>query len=173
MTGTYRFSSSKWARIFSSSPLLSVAMLHGTCCPKAGSRSVMGLEWRNRYWSSSLHGCGQRKGGEQVLDRETSQGASSQILAQTPGNVCWPRSLWSHIKKARHQVQALACWKRQCLRADWGIFPGCWGFWGLLKYNEKNHLPFYTISLSVCLSFLTFQKDLVSVRTRLLHVNSP
>lgn len=87
---TYRFSSSKWARIFSSSPLLSVAMLHGACCPKAGSRSVMGLECRNRYWSSSLHGCGQRKGGDQVSKTETSQEASSQILAQTPGNVCWP-----------------------------------------------------------------------------------
>jgi hypothetical protein len=87
---TYRFSSSKWAKIFSSSPLLSVAMLHGACCPKAGSRSVMGLECRNRYWSSSLHGCGQRKGGDQVLNTETSQGADSQIPAQTPGNVYWP-----------------------------------------------------------------------------------
>lgn len=57
---THRFSSSKCARIFSSSPLLSVAMLPGACCPRPGSRSVMGLECRSRYWSSSLCGCGER-----------------------------------------------------------------------------------------------------------------
>lgn len=38
----------------SSSPLSSMGRLPGTCWLPAGSRSVMGLEWRSRYWSSSL-----------------------------------------------------------------------------------------------------------------------
>lgn len=50
----YLFSSSKCARILSSSPLSSMLRLPGTCWLPPGSRSVMGLEWRNRYWSSSL-----------------------------------------------------------------------------------------------------------------------
>lgn len=50
----YLFSSSKCARILSSSPLSSMLRLPGTCWLPPGSRSVMGLEWRSRYWSSSL-----------------------------------------------------------------------------------------------------------------------
>lgn len=50
----YLFSSSKWARIRSSSPLSSILRLPGTCWLPPGSLSVMGLEWRSRYWSSSL-----------------------------------------------------------------------------------------------------------------------
>lgn len=50
----YLFSSSKWARTRSSSPLSSMLRLPGTCWLPPGSLSVMGLEWRSRYWSSSL-----------------------------------------------------------------------------------------------------------------------
>lgn len=101
---THRFSSSKWARIFSSSPLLSVARLHGACCPKAVSRSVMGLECRSRYWSSSLHGCGERKGGGQGLNQETYQGMSSQLPYQVSGDML-EDSLLNHIEGERLYIQ--------------------------------------------------------------------
>jgi hypothetical protein len=125
---THRFSSSKWARIFSSSPLLSVAMLHGACCPNAASLSVMGLECRNRYWSSSLHGCGEKKGGSQVLDRETAPSSDHRRCVLKD-------SLLSHIQRKMPQVQAWEGCKcsKVVVAVVWDTerFPGCWGFWVL------------------------------------------
>lgn len=116
---THRFSSSRWARIFSSSPLLPVAMLCGACCLKAGSRSVTGLECRSRYWSSSLCACGERKEGPGI-EQGNSSGCEFSAPSSSPKRppnlpvfkwllVISTEVTYAFIAQCQHPLEVLLC----------------------------------------------------------------